>query len=246
MSAVIQLKPATAPRPHYPRPVRDVHQLELTTRCNLKCKYCPHFPELPRTKEDMTWETFEAALDLVKFFVRQGTQSELSLTGIGESLLHPRFVEMVARSRETIGPQRQLTITTNGLLLDDALCAELAPYRPAVFVSLHRPEKAAFAVAAAKRAGIFALTNSQFVTQAFNWAGHQVNWTPMVCAPRVACEYLRAGWCVVLVDGRIATCCLDATGASVVGTVHDDPETLALAPWGDARIGCAACHMEVP
>ena len=231
---------------NYPRPVRDVHQLELTTRCNLKCKYCPHFPNLPRTQEDMAWETFEAALDLVKFFVRQGTQTELSLTGIGESMLHPRFVEMVAESRAVIGPNQPLTLTTNGLLLDDAMAAALAPFKPQVFVSLHRPEKAAFAIVAAKKYGILGGSNTAFADSAFNWAGYQQNWTPMVSAPNIKCEFLGAGWCVVLVDGRIATCCLDADGSSVIGHVKDNPETLMLKPWGDEKKGCKVCHMEVP
>src|SRR4030066_1698525 len=216
----------------YPRPVRDIHQIELTTRCNLKCKCCPHYPELPRPKEDMTWETFEASLELVDFYVRQGTQTELSLTGIGESLLHPRFVEMVAACRTAIGPLRQLTITTNGLLLDDALCAALVPFRPSVFVSLHRPEKAAFAIDAAKRHGILAGRNTAFADSSFDWAGYQKNWTPIRSAPRTPCEYLRSGWAVILVDGRVTTCCLDADGSGVVGTVRDDPETLQLSPWG--------------
>ena len=230
----------------YPRPVRDIHQIELTTRCNLKCHYCPHFPELPRTKEDMEWNTFEAALELVRYFVRQGTQTELSLTGIGESLLHPRFVEAVAATRAAIGPARPLVITTNGLLLTEQMCLDLVPFRPSIFISLHRPEKAAFAVDLARRHGLFAGTNNAFATSSFDWAGYQANWTPIRSAPKIKCEYLRSGWAVVLVDGRIATCCLDADGASVVGRVSDDPRTLALAPWGDAKKGCAACHMEVP
>ena len=228
----------------YPRPVRDIHQVELSTRCNLKCHYCPHYPELPRTKEDMAWETVEAAMEVVRYFVRQGTQTELSLTGIGEAMLHPRFLEAVAFARETIGPQRQLTITTNGLLLDDSLCEALAPFRPAVFVSLHRPEKAGLAVESAKRHGILAGVNSSFATSAFNWAGAQKNW--FVSAPRTPCEYLRSGWGVILVDGRVTTCCLDADGSGVVGTVWDDPGSLQIKPWGDSAKGCAACHMEVP
>lgn len=229
---------------NYPRPVRDVHQIELTTRCNLRCHYCPHFPELPRKKEDMDWETFRASMDLVHYFVRQGTQTELSLTGIGESMLHPRFVDMVCYSRQVIGPYRPLVVTTNGLLLDDSMAASLALYKAQVYVSLHRPEKAGLAVEAAKKHGILAGVNNAFATASFNWAGTQKNW--FVSAPKIKCEYLRSGWCVVLVDGRIATCCLDADGTSVVGTVEDDPETLALSPWGDASKGCAACHMEVP
>lgn len=231
---------------NYPRPVRDIHQIELTTRCNLKCHYCPHYPELPRPKEDMTWETFEASLRLVDYYVRQGTQTELSLTGIGESLLHPRFVEMVAASRTVIGPQRQLTITTNGLLLDDELCEALVPFRPAVFVSLHRPEKAALAMVVAKKHGILAGRNTAFADSAFDWAGYQKNWKEVVSAPHTKCEYLRSGWGVILVDGRVTTCCLDADGSGVVGTVDDEPEILRLSPWGTAEKGCQACHMEVP
>lgn len=224
----------------YPRPVRDIHQIELSTRCNLRCKYCPHFPELPRPKTDMDEPTYRAALDLVRYYVAQGTQTELSLTGIGEAALHPRFVEYVGWARAALGPDRPLTVTTNGLLLDDNLCAQLAPHKVQVFVSLHRPEKAGFAVEAAKRAGILAGVNASFATSAFNWAGQQKNW--FVSAPKIPCEYLRAGWGVIMVDGRVTTCCLDATGAGVIGAVWDDPETLMLKPYSL----CESCHMEVP
>lgn len=230
----------------YPRPVRDIHQIELTTRCNLKCRYCPHFPNLPRVKEDMEWDTFQAALSVISFFVRQGTQAELSLTGIGESLLHPRFLDMVEAARKTIGPERPLVVTTNGLLLDDAMCAALAPFKPQVFISLHRPEKAAFAVEAAKKHGILRGINNSFATASFDWAGHQKNWTPIRSAPNIKCDYLFRGWGVILVDGRVATCCLDADGSSVIGDVWQDPNTLALKPWGTAEKGCASCHMSVP
>lgn len=222
----------------YPRPVRDVHQIELTTRCNLRCKYCPS-PQKLRSHEDMAQDVFLAALDLVAFFVRQNTQTELSLTGVGESLLHPNFLDMVEAARNVIGTQRPLVITTNGLLLDDRLARSLAPFAPQVYVSLHRPEKAGPAVEAAKRAGIFAGANPAPSVSAFDWAG-QVRWH--VSAPRTQCEYLRQGWCVVLVDGRVTTCCLDATGNGAFGTVRDDPEKLGMAPW---RL-CESCHMEVP
>ena len=229
----------------YPRPVRDIHQIEFSTRCNLKCKYCPHWPELPRKKEDMTRETLEAALDLVRFYVRQGTQTELSLSGIGEAMLHPDFLEYAALAREAIGPVRQLTITTNGLLLDEQMAAAIAPLHPAVFVSLHRPEKAGLAVEVAKKYGILAGVNASFATSSFDWAGAQKNW--FVSAPKIPCEYLRSGWAVILVDGRVATCWLDADGSSTVGTVWDKPETLLLKPWkSDKDVGCATCHMSIP
>lgn len=231
---------------NYPRPIRDIHQIELTSKCNLRCHYCPHYPNLPRAKEDMPWDVFEQSLKLVDFYVHQGTQTELSLTGIGEAMLHPRFVEMVERSRAVIGPQRMLTITTNGLLLDEAMCSAIQPFRPSVFISLHRPEKAAFAIALAQKYGIYAGRNTAFADSSFDWAGYQKNWTPIRSAPKTYCDYLRLGWGVILQDGRVTTCCLDADGSGTVGTVYDDPESLFLKPWGDDKVGCKACHMEVP
>lgn len=230
----------------YPRPVRDIHQIEITTRCNLRCHYCPHYPELPRLKVDMLRETWVRALEVVASFCRRGTQTELSLTGIGESLLHPDFVKMVHEAREAIGPHRQLTLTTNGLLLDDAMCEAIKHAAPRLFVSLHRPEKAAFAVAAARRHGILAGTNEAFALSAFDWAGYQKNWHELVSAPKIKCDYLLRGWGVILVDGRVATCCLDADGSSSVGSIFDGDDFM-LKPWESAKgAGCKACHMEVP
>lgn len=231
----------------YPRPVREIHQIEVTTRCNLHCQYCPS-PRLDvpkdkggygRKKEDMSWETFEQSLKLVKHYCSLGTQGELALTGIGEAVMHPRFVDMVAASREVIGFTRVLTFSTNGLLLDDALCERLKPYRPEIYVSLHRPEKAGPAVEAAKRAGLLAGTNVSAVTSSFDWAG-QLKWH--VSAPKIPCEYLRVGWAVILASGSIVHCCLNATGESPIGTIWDDPDTLKMAPYSL----CKTCHMHVP
>jgi len=194
----------------------------------------------------MSEDIFVASLNLVQFYVRQGTQTELSLTGIGESMLHERFVEYATRARAVVGPHRQLVITTNGLLLDEKMAAALAPLRPAVFISLHRPEKAGLAIEIAKRHGIYAGFNNSFATSSFDWAGAMKDkW--FVSAAKIPCEYLRAGWAVVLVDGRVATCCLDVDGSSTIGQVTDNPETLMLKPWKSEKgAGCESCHMEVP
>ena len=49
----------------YPRPLGAIHQIEITSRCNLRCLYCPH-SKMKRAKEDMTGEIFRAAMDEVK------------------------------------------------------------------------------------------------------------------------------------------------------------------------------------
>lgn len=222
----------------YPRPIREIHVVELTTRCNLRCKYCPS-PQKLRPHEDMAWETYEQTLRFIKKLCDAGTQGEVALTGIGEPTLHPRFVEAVAALREALGPERQITISTNGLLFTEALAIALKPYAPQVFVSLHRPERAGLAVEIAIKHGILAGANASAATSAMDWAG-QVKW--FNSHPPAHCEYLYAGWAVVLVDGRVTMCCVDATGEGSVGTVWDVPVMLQMAPFGL----CKKCSFSVP
>lgn len=226
------------PRRRYPRPIEQIHQIEVTTRCNLRCVYCPS-PRLERhrgqPKQDMPVEIFERALWWARRLPNQG---ELSITGIGETLLHPDWPEFMAMARRAL-PTNFLNFSTNGLLLDDAACEILARHRIGVFVSLHRPEKAGPAIEAARRAGIYLQENASASTSAFDWAG-QVAWH--VSAPAAPCGWLLQGWGNVLVDGRITTCCLDAAGAGVVGTVHDEPGSLSIRPYSL----CDGCHLQVP
>lgn len=238
----------------YPRPIQQVHQIEISSDCNLRCVYCPSKDlDKPitdggsgRAKEMITRETFERALEWARHFRRAGTQGELALTGLGEALMHPEFVDLVRLAREAL-PSNQITFSTNGILLSEEMCEALAPYRPEVFVSLHRPERAKGAVDRARRHGILAGTNSSFALDAFNWAG-QLDWENT--AQPIVCEFLRSGWCVVLADGRITTCCLDATGAGVVGHVDDEIGSLSIEPWGTEvngrPVGCDSCYQVVP
>ena len=91
----------------YPRKLTTIHQIEPTSECNLRCKYCPH-PKMLRVKKHMDMFIFEQALDIVRYFVKQGTQGELSLTGVGEPTMHPYLVDMVKHSRDVLGPDRLL------------------------------------------------------------------------------------------------------------------------------------------
>lgn len=238
----------------YPRPIKSIHQIEISSDCNLRCVYCPSRNlDKPiadggsgRAKQHIARETFERALEWAQHFERAGTQGELALTGLGEALLHPEFVDLVRVAREAL-PTNPITFSTNGILLSEELCAQLAPYGPQIFVSLHRPEKAKHAVDNARKYGLLSGVNAAAATEAFDWAG-QLDW-PNTAAP-ITCEFLRSGWCVVLADGRITTCCLDATGAGVVGHVDDEIGSLSIEPWGadynGRRIGCDACYQSVP
>lgn len=233
----------------YPRPLRSIHQIEPASKCNLRCKYCPS-PKLAEHRgqpaQFMERDVYLRALEWAVALndPRDPMRAELSLTGIGESLLHPDFPWMLEKAREAL-PDNPLVFSTNGILLTEAYAAKIARFRPLVYVSLHRPERAKGAIDAARRHGILAGYNPAAATETFSWAGLLPEWE--VTAPAITCEYLRSGWGVVLADGRFAACCLDAEGVSVPdANVWDEIGSVHIAPWEGKSQGCEACHMVVP
>lgn len=193
-------------------PINAIHQVELTSRCNLACVYCVH-PTMPRAKIDMDEETFVAAVRIAARFAGNGIQREFNMCGIGESTMHPRFVEFVAYARLALGDEVDIVFATNGVLMTDELARELAPFRPKVGVSLHRPEVAGPAIEILKRHGLLAWVGSDAATQSVDWAG-QVDWH--VSAPKMECMWVKAGRVFVLADGRVSTCCFDGAGTEVI------------------------------
>jgi len=92
-------------------------QIEVTSRCNLKCVMCPvtvlaeHWPG-----RDMAWETFErvaAGFERAKW---------VHLQGWGEPLLHRRIFDMVERAKAS---GCRVGFTTNGTRLTEQTGARL-------------------------------------------------------------------------------------------------------------------------
>jgi hypothetical protein len=187
----------------------------------------------------MSLRTFDATLSLIRKLCDAGTQGEVSLTGIGEAILHPLFLPMAREVRRVIGPDRPLVLATNGVAMTEALVFEFARLRPYVFVSLHRPEVAAPAIELLKKYGVQHAVNAAFVTSSLDWAG-QVEWH--VSAPKTECQYLARGWGVVRIDGKITTCCMDAHTKHAFGTVWSAVDDLRLRP----HSLCDACNLCPP
>jgi len=99
-------------------PDLDWVQVEVTTRCNAECAYCPR-----RSWADR-WFHGDLEVELFRRLLRQLRQGTLVyLQGWGEPLLHPDLPEMVAEAKAAGHP---VATTTNGLLLDEDLGARLA------------------------------------------------------------------------------------------------------------------------
>lgn len=219
-------------------PITEVHELELTSVCNLACVYCPH-PTLRRPKAHMEWSVFERSLQHIEHYVRAGTQTEVALTGIGEAILYPEFERALARVRGLLGPSRLITLSTNGVALTDDACRAMRQYNVAVYVSLHRPEVAGPAIEMLKRHGIWFNVNHAFVNSSLDWAG-QVDWH--VSAQRQPCQYLARGWSVIRQDGTVVACCMDAHSVDPIGSVFDE-----VGAWRRRSISlCSSCVLYPP
>lgn len=219
--------------------ISSIHQIEITSRCNLRCRYCVH-PKMPRDKIDMSEAIFSRAIDWAVRFVREGTQRELNLAGIGESTMHPKFIQFLEEARFRLGWGVDLTMATNGLLMTEAMAKQIAPYRPRVWVSLHRPERAGPAVEALKKAGILAGVSADPSLAAIDWAG-QVQWHTSH-QPGMTCGWVTTGRAFVMSDGRVGTCCLDGKGDDgVLGTIFDDLTEMRLAPYSL----CKTCSYKI-
>lgn len=224
-------------------PLIGVHQIEMTSRCNLRCKYCVH-PTMSRPKIDMDEETYVRALhvtrDLLVCQPISARQRELNLAGIGESTLHSEFVRYVHMAREAVGWGVDLVLATNGLLMDDAMATAIKDARPKVWVSLHRPEKAGPAVEALKRAGILSGVSADPSIASVDWAG-QVKWAVSTPIKGTPCPWVRRGMVFVMATGQIARCCFDGAGTDTLGSIWDDYQVLKTSPFAL----CASCHHDV-
>jgi hypothetical protein len=192
---------------------------------------------MKRAKIDMTREVFLRTLEWVKYFNKLGTQPELSLTGIGEALLHADFVDYLRLTRDVY--HGEVLFSTNGIEISDEVCTALRRYGVTTYVSLHRPEMAGPALNKLARHGVKAHVNVGFATSALNWAG-TVDWE--VTAPKTTCQYLAIGWGTVLSDGSMTTCCMDSEGLGIVGHVNDEIGSLGFKPYSL----CDTCHLQVP
>jgi hypothetical protein len=218
-------------------PIRHIHQIEITSRCNLRCRYCPS-PHLGRPKIDMEEETFIKSVVWAREFIKANGPHEVNLAGIGESTIHPRFVEYVKFAREYMGPEQLLLFATNGVAMTEELASALAPYQPRIWVSLHRPEKAGPAIEILKRHNLIVGVSADPSVSSTNWAG-QVKWH--VSTQRKECMWVKMGKVIVLSDGRVSRCSYDATGSGVIAHVNDDLSKFQTSPY----VLCKTCDQDV-
>jgi cyclic pyranopterin phosphate synthase len=97
------------------RPLLNL-RISITQRCNLKCDYCHREGEVQRANESPEKMTLDEIVRIAKVAVGLGIK-RIKLTG-GEPLMRRDVVDVV-KALSGIGGLRDLSMTTNGLLLDE-------------------------------------------------------------------------------------------------------------------------------
>lgn len=218
--------------------IQRIHQIEITSQCNLRCKYCVH-PKMKREKIHMSEEVYIKAIDLAKQCVEKHGQNELNLCGIGESTMHPNFVAFLAYAREQL-PGIRLVIASNGVKVKEEYVEAMAKYRMDYFVSLHRPEVAGPAIELGKKYGVLRGVSADPSIASMDWAG-QVDWH-VSCQTGTPCPWLAQKMAMVTAEGDLVQCCLDGDGIGKIGTIYDNLDEIEAKPYEL----CPTCSHSIP
>jgi hypothetical protein len=222
--------------------ITTINSIEVSSLCNNQCRYCPASVQGEhRAVGLMTKEVFEAAVGWALHFARTGSQRELNLFGVGEPTLHPDLVEFVALARKRLPFRQELHLNTNGKLMT----LELARALKAADISHcditgHDAYDAAKCIRIFRETPISGQVSVDFMTQPNNWAG-QVDWfAPDYDAG--PCPWLARGQVMVMSNGDITRCCIDAFARGVFTNVFEDITAAEMAPFGL----CEDCHHSMP
>jgi MoaA/NifB/PqqE/SkfB family radical SAM enzyme len=186
--------------------------------------------------------TFEKAIEWVKRFCQAGTQLETNLFGVGEPMLHPRVVQFVAYARQQLPFQHDIHLNTNGNTMTVELAQALKDAGvTAIDVTGHDHRATAKTLRIFRNVGIAHSLSYDFAITPNNWA-EQVDWfTPEYNTG--PCPWLCRGQVMVMSNGDVTTCCIDAFGKNILGNIFDDDLSQLEVPYSEL---CKKCHHTVP
>lgn len=118
--------------------------LEVTERCNLRCKYCiyneSHCEYRSFGKEDMTWDIAKAAIDYLKEHSKDTEKPYIGFYG-GEPLLNYSLIEKsVEYANSLFNNTITFSLTTNATIITDEIADFLAENDFSPIISLDGPE----------------------------------------------------------------------------------------------------------
>lgn len=226
--------------------LQTITTIELSSSCNLSCKYCINrllVKDSARTPGIMIDDVFDAALAWLEVLVKRGTQREVNLNGNGESCLDPKLCERIRKVKNVMGDGR-VAMCTNGVNMTPELALKIkASGIDRMDLSPHSPWHARRAVLAMADAGISGTINWGSIVFSHNWAGQLEPENSIDCRFEIPCDPLIEGRGYVQSEGYVTPCCYDYRNLGVFGHVFDN-ELLGreIKPYEL----CRTCHQIIP
>jgi hypothetical protein len=221
--------------------LETITSIELTNACNFKCNYCVNrmIPEAGRHYQTMNGPVFELTMDVLKELVSRGTQKEVAINGIGETLLDADFIERANRIKKIIGDQRVI-MSTNGALMTDRIARQIKDSGiDQCDVSVHSAYSARRAVHLMKKYEIYGQVNAGAILMPHNWAGQLEPEHTVDIHYDIECTPLKEGRGYVSVEGNISPCCYDYAFKGVFAHIADEN---VLEKEMSRYVLCNTCH----
>lgn len=219
--------------------IETINSIETSSICDNNCPYCP--APLQHTHREtgfMEWDVFDKAISWVRFFAQQGTQREVNLFGVGEPLLNAYIIDMVEYARKHVPARIPLHLNTNGNNMTERLARALKDAGiTSIDITAHNPRPAVRTIRIFQKVGIPFKISLDPVMAPNNWAG-QVDWFEPHYQKPYPCPWIGRGQVMVMSNGDVTRCCIDAFGTGVLGTVHNKLDEIEVTPFEL----CERCH----
>ena len=217
--------------------VSTINHVEVSSLCSNKCRYCPSSKVADHRKTGlMTMETFKKVLGWVDVLVEKGTQTEINLHGIGEPTLNPLLPEFIRLMRDHLPMKYGVHFNTNGNHMTDELAERLKVAGiSSISITLHDLEVAANCVRILCNHRIESDVSIDSVLRPHDWAG-QVDW--LKANYTYPCPWTASGMVMVLWDGDVITCGIDAFATKRLGSVYGNIDAVDVVPFEL----CKKCH----
>ena len=118
--------------------------LEVTEKCNLRCKYCIYNPSHPEFREfghkNMSWDVAKKAIDFLKEHSKDSENIHIGFYG-GEPLMNYSLIKKVVKyANELFSGNITFAMTTNAILVNEEIADFLMENDIDLIVSLDGPE----------------------------------------------------------------------------------------------------------
>jgi len=226
--------------------LKTITTIELSSVCNLACKYCINRLLVKHPDRDagiMTNSVFERSLHWLKILCDRGTQQEINLNGNGESCLDPDLTERIKRVRAVVD-DRRVCFSTNGVNMTRGLAKDLKDSGiDQIDLSIHSPFHVRRSAYIMHNAGLKGVVNLGAVLYSHNWAGQLEPENSIDVKLKIQCDPLIDGRGYIQSEGNVTPCCYDYRNLGVFGHVFDDDLLKReIKPYEL----CETCHQTIP